>query len=159
MFLSEKRITKMLIRLHGCAGWSASLLFTYGISKFCHGWAHSSSKPRWKRINFAIKLKFLFVRAHRSLTVSRAEFNLISRILKYRLKLRWGFHPIGKNFLILMWMWQYELIMLIVGISVETRTKLLSQRPVWLCSENIYQVNGGCFQPSENIKMVSWDDN
>ena len=28
MILSNKRITKALIRLRGCAGWSASLLFT-----------------------------------------------------------------------------------------------------------------------------------
>ena len=27
MMLSKKRITKALIRLHGCAGWSAPLLF------------------------------------------------------------------------------------------------------------------------------------
>ena len=29
IILSRERITKMLIRLHGCAGWSVSLLFTY----------------------------------------------------------------------------------------------------------------------------------
>ena len=28
--------TKELIRLHGCAGWSVSLLFTYDINRFCH---------------------------------------------------------------------------------------------------------------------------
>ena len=28
MILSKKRITKALIRLHGCAGWSATVLFT-----------------------------------------------------------------------------------------------------------------------------------
>ena len=31
--LSMKRITKTLIRLRGCAGWSASLIFAYGINK------------------------------------------------------------------------------------------------------------------------------
>ena len=29
-----------LIRLPGCAGWSASLLFAYGINRFCHDMAH-----------------------------------------------------------------------------------------------------------------------
>ena len=34
--LSRKRTTKALIRLRGCAGWSAPLLFAYGINRFCH---------------------------------------------------------------------------------------------------------------------------
>ena len=36
-----ERMTKTLIRLRGCAGWSASLLFAYGISRFCHDAAQS----------------------------------------------------------------------------------------------------------------------
>ena len=35
--LSWKRTTKML---HGCAGWSAPLLFAYGINRFSHDVAH-----------------------------------------------------------------------------------------------------------------------
>ena len=31
IILSKQRTTKALIRLHGCAGWSAPLLFTYDI--------------------------------------------------------------------------------------------------------------------------------
>ena len=31
IILSKQRTTKALIRLHGCAGWSAPLLFAYGI--------------------------------------------------------------------------------------------------------------------------------
>ena len=31
IILSKQRTTKMLIRLRGCAGWSAPLLFAYGI--------------------------------------------------------------------------------------------------------------------------------
>ena len=34
MLPSEKPITKALIRLRGCAGWSASLLFAYTEDKF-----------------------------------------------------------------------------------------------------------------------------
>ena len=30
----------MLIRLHRCTGWSAYLLFAYGIDRFCHDVAH-----------------------------------------------------------------------------------------------------------------------
>ena len=37
---TNKRLTKMLIRLHGCASWSVSLLFTYGINRFSHDVAH-----------------------------------------------------------------------------------------------------------------------
>ena len=36
IILSRQRITKALIRLHKCAGWSAPLLFAYGKSRFCH---------------------------------------------------------------------------------------------------------------------------
>ena len=35
----------MLIRLHGCAGWSAPLLFTYGKNRFSHDTAHISAYP------------------------------------------------------------------------------------------------------------------
>ena len=33
-------MTKMLIRLRRCAGWSASLLFAYGKNRFSHDMAH-----------------------------------------------------------------------------------------------------------------------
>ena len=36
IILSMQRTTKVLIRLHGCAGLSAPLLFTYGINRFSH---------------------------------------------------------------------------------------------------------------------------
>ena len=39
IILSRQRTTKALIRLRGCAGWSVSLLFTYGINTFSHGLA------------------------------------------------------------------------------------------------------------------------
>ena len=35
--------TKVLIRLHGCAGRSAPLLFAYGINRFSHDMAHISA--------------------------------------------------------------------------------------------------------------------
>ena len=34
IILSRQRTTKTLIRLRGCAGWSAPLLFDYGINRF-----------------------------------------------------------------------------------------------------------------------------
>ena len=40
IILSRQRIIKVLIRLRGCAGWSAPLLFAYGINKFSHDTAH-----------------------------------------------------------------------------------------------------------------------
>ena len=40
IILSKQRITKALIRLHGCAGWSVPLLFAYGINRFSHDVAH-----------------------------------------------------------------------------------------------------------------------
>ena len=36
IILSKQRTTKVLIRLRGCAGWSAPLLFAYGINRFSH---------------------------------------------------------------------------------------------------------------------------
>ena len=40
IILSRQRTTKALIRLHGCACWSAPLLFAYGINGFSHDVAH-----------------------------------------------------------------------------------------------------------------------
>ena len=40
MILSNKRITKMLIRLRKCAGWSATLLFTNTEDRFSRVEAH-----------------------------------------------------------------------------------------------------------------------
>ena len=40
MILSNKRITKVLTRLHGCAGWSAPLLFANPEDMFSRVEAH-----------------------------------------------------------------------------------------------------------------------
>ena len=40
IILSRQLITKVLIRRHGCAGWSAPLLFAYGKNRFSHDEAH-----------------------------------------------------------------------------------------------------------------------
>ena len=40
IILSGQRRTKALISLRGCAGWSAPLLFAYGINRFSHDLAH-----------------------------------------------------------------------------------------------------------------------
>ena len=39
--LSRHRTTRVLIRLRGCAGWSAPLLFAHGINRFSHDVSHS----------------------------------------------------------------------------------------------------------------------
>ena len=41
--LSRQRTTKTLFRLCGCAGWSAPLVFTYGINRFSHDLAQVES--------------------------------------------------------------------------------------------------------------------
>ena len=43
MKFSKKRITKALIRLRGCAGWSAPVLFATPEDRFSHDEAHLSS--------------------------------------------------------------------------------------------------------------------
>ena len=40
IILSKQRTTKVLVRLRGCAGWSAPLLFESGINRFSHDVAH-----------------------------------------------------------------------------------------------------------------------
>ena len=40
IILSRKWTIETLIRLRGCAGWSAHLLFAYGINRFSHDMAH-----------------------------------------------------------------------------------------------------------------------
>ena len=40
IILFRQRTAKVLIRLRGCAGWSAPLLFAYGINTFSHDVAH-----------------------------------------------------------------------------------------------------------------------
>ena len=42
IILSEQWTTKALIRLRGCAGWSAPFLFAYGKNRFSHDKAHLS---------------------------------------------------------------------------------------------------------------------
>ena len=51
--LSMQRITKALIRLLECAGWPASLLFSYGINRFSHDVAHIKS-ARQDRTNHCL---------------------------------------------------------------------------------------------------------
>ena len=43
IILSKQRTTKVQIRLRGCAGWSAPLLFAYGKNRFSHDVAHICS--------------------------------------------------------------------------------------------------------------------
>ena len=48
--LSRQRTTKALIRLRGCAGWSASLLFTYDKNRLSHDVAHIKNRSYLCRI-------------------------------------------------------------------------------------------------------------
>ena len=52
--LSRQRITKTLIRLRGCAGWSVSMLFAYGKNRFSHDVAQLISSSL-----FLIKYPFI----------------------------------------------------------------------------------------------------
>ena len=77
IILSRQRITKALIRLHGCAGWSAPLLFAYGKNKFSHDGAQirvynvcqtecifeclTVTKLRWDWQRFSSKIFFPLV--------------------------------------------------------------------------------------------------
>ena len=51
IILSRERTTKTLIRLHGCVGWSASLLFPYGIRQV-FSWCGSNYRlmDGWVRV-------------------------------------------------------------------------------------------------------------
>ena len=40
VLLSKQRTTKALVRLRGCAGWSAPLLYAYAFNSFSHDVAH-----------------------------------------------------------------------------------------------------------------------
>ena len=45
VILSKQLTIKLLIRLHGCAGWSALLLFTYGNNRFSNNPLDWSQSP------------------------------------------------------------------------------------------------------------------
>ena len=47
IILSRLGTTKVLIRLRESAGWSAPLLFAYGINRFSHDMAHILITPNW----------------------------------------------------------------------------------------------------------------
>ena len=55
IILSKQRTTKALIRLRGCAGCSASLLFAYGKTRFCRcdSYVHSTCRFCYSCLNFA----------------------------------------------------------------------------------------------------------
>ena len=50
IILSRQRTTKALIRLRGCAGWSALLLFAYGKTGFLMTWLISQEYPRFREL-------------------------------------------------------------------------------------------------------------
>ena len=50
----QRRTTKALIRLRGCAGWSASLLFAYGI-KQVFSWCGSDDPPHDKTNKMTVR--------------------------------------------------------------------------------------------------------
>ena len=48
--LSRQQTTKVLIRLHGCAGWSVPLLFAYRKNSFSHDVAHIEMFPHFQKM-------------------------------------------------------------------------------------------------------------
>ena len=58
IILSRKQTTKALIRLHRCTGWSAPLLFAYGINRFSHDVAQiTESCPKFSVLKLFISGK------------------------------------------------------------------------------------------------------
>ena len=60
IILSRQRKPKALIRLRGCVGWSAPLLFAYGINRFSHGAAQlffPNQAPYHKKMILANRCK------------------------------------------------------------------------------------------------------
>ena len=47
IILSRQRTPKVLIRLCGCAGWSAPLLLAYGKNRFSHNMVHKVRVTGW----------------------------------------------------------------------------------------------------------------
>ena len=60
IILSRQRTKKVLIRLRGCAGWTAPLLFAYGKNRFSHDVAHMD---RVKRIWYLSHMRAAKVQA------------------------------------------------------------------------------------------------
>ena len=59
IIISQQRITKTLIRLCGCAGWSAPLLFAYGKNRFSHDVTHMKPDKRTYVIFCALDVHML----------------------------------------------------------------------------------------------------
>ena len=58
IILSRQQTIKVLIRLCGCAGWSAPLLFAYGINRF--SWRGSYHKNTISNFQYAFHLNYIF---------------------------------------------------------------------------------------------------
>ena len=86
IILSRKRTTKVLIRLHGCAGWSAPLLFTYGINRFSHDEAQIISQSLHEQM-------FWLVEGYKYLSVVFASD--FSFLIFYFTVLIYTRHPLG----------------------------------------------------------------
>ena len=60
----------MLIRLHGCAGWSASLLFAYGKNRFSHDVAHIICKEMKNNLNLSFYKYFKILNRELAVTLN-----------------------------------------------------------------------------------------
>ena len=104
IILSRQRTTKALIRLHGCTGWSAHLLFAYGIRQV-FSWRgtlyhkigmlpllikHSSTTLPGLPLNFHFKIPWHFVVFHTKLTTLSAP--LKRRFQAFLFILWWNFY-------------------------------------------------------------------
>ena len=98
----------MLIRLRGCAGWSAPLLFAYGINRFSHNVAQLTSKEtsrsgRWERSSllsvlveiFSVSLRHRLSASENTIFEPSHEIMAFFVLLKLILQTCVCSHPVG----------------------------------------------------------------
>ena len=79
--LSRQRTTKALIRLHGCAGWSAPLLFAYGI-RHIFSWSGS-----YNLVSYSVKrnLEHKLTRGNLKYSLGRSLLRLCIHVIGHAL--------------------------------------------------------------------------
>ena len=104
-YLSRQQTTKVVIRLHGCTGWSMPLLFAYVKTSFSHDMAHISS-PMSLKFRWANKVKSHMSKNIQFHSVLSCGFDMFLSIHEQQNKqdqLRQTKH--------FMWAWQLSLIL------------------------------------------------
>ena len=75
IILSKQQTTKVLIRLRGCTGWSAPLLFAYGKNRFSHDAAHTK-QPNYPSVHSKSLSWFHYLR-----TILYPNFDMIFSLI------------------------------------------------------------------------------